>query len=396
MLIKNAKLADGREVDVLIESGKFVKIERNIESTDSEVIDIEGKYLLPGMIDVHTHMREPGLTHKEGFSSGSRACAKGGVTTFADMPNTNPPTITVEALKEKRELAKGTSIVDYALHFGGSVNNNSEEIKKAEGVISTKVFLNVSTGKLLVEDDNVLDDIFKASKIVSVHAEEHMIDKAISLAKKHGKKLYIAHISLATELDAVREAKKTFEDVYVEVTPHHLFLTEEDAKHNPLLRMKPELKAKSDVEAMWTGIADGTINTIGTDHAPHLMSEKIEKLTFGIPGVEWALALMLNAVNEGKISLGKVIELYSEIPAKIFGIKNKGEIKIGYDADFSIVDMDKNYTIKEEETVSKCAWTPYKNWEIKGQVLATYVRGQKVYEDNKFYANKGKEVELIG
>lgn len=396
MLIKNAKLADGRETDILIECGKFVKIEKNIESTDKNVINIKGKYLLPGMIDVHTHMREPGLTHKEGFASGSRACAKGGVTTFADMPNTNPPTITVEALEEKRKLATGTSIVDYALHFGGSVNNNKEEIEKATGVLSTKVFLNVSTGKLLVEDDNILDDIFSASQIVSVHAEEHMVEKAISLAKKHNKKLYIAHISLAKELDMVREAKKTFEDVYVEVTPHHLFLTEEDAKHNPLLRMKPELKTSEDVEALWKGIEDGTINTIGTDHAPHLISEKLEKLTFGIPGVEWALPLMLTAVNSGKISLSKVAELYSENPAKIFGIKNKGKIEVGYDADFSIIDMDKKWVIDESQTVSKCAWSPYNNWEIKGNVEATYVRGNKVYEDNKFYENNGKEVELIG
>jgi len=396
MLIKNAKLANGEIVDILIQSGKFVKIEKNIESTESEVIDISGKYLLPGMIDVHTHMREPGLTHKEGFASGSRACAKGGITTFADMPNTNPATLTVEALEDKRKLADASSIVDYALHFGGSVNNNSEEIKKAKGVIGTKVFLNVSTGKLLVEDDSVLDDIFAASRIVSVHAEEDMVVKAIKLAKKHNKKLYLAHISLKSELDAVREAIKTYDKVYVEVTPHHLYLTEEDAAKNPLLRMKPELKTKADVEAMWEGIADGTINTIGTDHAPHLVSEKLERVTFGIPGVEWALPLMLDAVNKGKITLSKVCELYAENPAEFFGIKNKGKVEVGYDADFSIVDMDKVWTIKEEETISKCAWTPYKDWEIKGQIIETYVRGNKVYGDNKFYENIGREVEING
>ena len=396
MLIKNAKLANGEIVDILVQSGKFVKIDKNIEGTESEVVDISGKYLLPGMIDVHTHMREPGLTHKEGFASGSRACAKGGITTFADMPNTNPATLTVEALEDKRKLADASSIVDYALHFGGSVNNNSEEIKKAKGVIGTKVFLNVSTGKLLVEDDSVLDDIFAASRIVSVHAEEDMVVKAIKLAKKHNKKLYLAHISLKSELDAVREALKTYDKVYVEVTPHHLYLTEEDAAKNPLLRMKPELKTKADVEAMWEGIADGTINTIGTDHAPHLVSEKLERVTFGIPGVEWALPLMLDAVNKGKITLSKVCELYAENPAEFFGIKNKGKVEVGYDADFSIVDMDKVWTIKEEETISKCAWTPYKDWEIKGQIIETYVRGNKVYGDNKFYENIGREVEING
>lgn len=396
MLIKNAKLADGKLVDILIENGKFVKIESNIEDSSQELIDINGKYLLSGMIDVHTHMREPGLTHKEGFESGSKACAKGGITTFIDMPNTNPATLTVEALEEKRELAKESSIVDFGIHFGGSVNNNKNEILKAKGVLSTKVFLNVSTGKLLVEDDTVLDDIFESSRIISVHAEEEMVSKAIELAKKHGKKLYLAHISLKSELDVVRKAKKTYKDIYVEVTPHHLYLTDEDAIKNPLLRMKPELKSKVDVEAMWDGISDGTIDTIGTDHAPHLISEKEERVTFGIPGVEWALPLMLDAVNKGKLSLAKVAELYSENPAKIFGIRNKGKIEIGFDADFIIVDMDKKWTIKEEETVSKCAWTPYKNWEVKGNIESTYVRGTKVYEGNKFYENKGKEVELNG
>lgn len=396
MLIKNAKLADGQVVDVLIENGKFVKIEKNIADVSQEVLDINGKYLLPGMIDVHTHMREPGLTHKEGFASGSRACAKGGITTFADMPNTNPATLTVEALEEKRVLAKESSIVDYALYFGGSVNNNAEEIKKATGVIGTKVFLNVSTGKLLVEDDSVLDDIFAVSRIISVHAEEEMVAKAINLAKKHKKKLYLAHVSLKSELDMVRDMKKDYGDVYVEVTPHHLFLSEEDAVKNPLLRMKPELKTKADMEAMWEGITDGTINTIGTDHAPHLISEKLERVTFGIPGVEWALPLMLDAVNKGKLSLEKVTELYAKNPAEFFGIKNKGKIEVGYDADFVIVDMNKTWVIKEENTVSKCAWTPYKDWTVKGNVESTYVRGNKVYADNKFYENIGKEVEING
>lgn len=396
MLIKNAKLADGQVVDVLIENGKFVKIEKNIDDVSQEVLDINGKYLLPGMIDVHTHMREPGLTHKEGFASGSRACAKGGITTFADMPNTNPATLTVEALEEKRVLAKESSIVDYALYFGGSVNNNAEEIKKAKGVIGTKVFLNVSTGKLLVEDDSVLDDIFAVSRIISVHAEEEMVTKAINLAKKHKKKLYLAHVSLKSELDIIRDMKKDYGDVYVEVTPHHLYLTEEDAVKNPLLRMKPELKTKADMEAMWEGITDGTINTIGTDHAPHLISEKLERVTFGIPGVEWALPLMLDAVNKGKLSLEKVTELYAKNPAEFFGIKNKGKIEVGYDADFVIVDMNKTWTIKEEDTVSKCAWTPYKDWIVKGNVESTYVRGNKVYADNKFYENIGKEVEING
>jgi dihydroorotase len=396
LLIKNAKLANGKKVDILIEQGKFVKIEENISVGDKkvEVIDASGKYLLPGMIDAHTHMREPGFEHKESFVSGSRACAKGGVTTFIDMPNTNPPTIEVEALEIKRKLAKKSSIVDYGFHFGGSSSNNKEEVAKAKGVLSTKIFLNVSTGKMLVEDLNILDDLYDKSRMIMVHAEEEMVQRAIDLAKKHNKKLVLAHISLEKELDIVREARKTYKDIYVEVSPHHLLLNSKATEKNKFLRMKPELKSEEDRLALWEGIADGTINTIGTDHAPHLISEKEAKITFGIPGVEWALPLMLNEVNKGKLELQKVIELYSENPARIFGIKNKGAIREGYDADFVIVDMDKENLIKDEDTVSKCSWSPYSGMTTKGVVEQTFVRGKLVYDGSKFYNNEGQEVEI--
>lgn len=394
MLIKNARLADGRKVDILVKKGKFEKISDEIKAENEKVMDIEGKYLLPGMIDVHTHMREPGFEHKESFVSGSKACAKGGITTFIDMPNTNPPTIEVEALEVKRKLAKKSSIVDYGFHFGGSAANNKEEVAKAKGVLSTKIFLNVSTGKMLVEDLNILDDIYKNSRMIMVHAEEEMVQRAIDFAKKHSKKLVLAHISLKKELDIVREARKTYKEIYVEVTPHHLLLNSEDAGKNKFLRMKPELKSEEDRLALWEGIADGTINTLGTDHAPHLISEKEEKITFGIPGVEWALPLMLTEVNKGRLELQKVVELYSENPAKIFGIKNKGLIAETYDADFVIVDMNKEGRIKDEDTVSKCSWSPYSGMTTKGAVEQTFVRGNLVYDGSKYYNNEGKEVEI--
>jgi len=395
LLIKNAKLANGKKVDVLIEQGKFVKIEENITIEDNkvEVIDASGKYLLPGMIDTHTHMRDPGFEHKEDFLSGSKACAKGGITTFIDMPNTNPATIDVEALELKREKAK-KSIVDYGFHFGGAVTNNKDEIAKAKGILSTKIFLNVSTGKMLVEDLDILDDIYKASRMIMVHAEGDMVQRAIDLAIKHQKKLVLAHISLKSELDMVIEARKTYKDIFVEVTPHHLFLTEEDAKNNRLLRMKPELKSQEDRLAMWQGIKDGIVNTIGTDHAPHLVSEKTEKVTFGIPGVEWALALLLSEVNKGTLTLERLVDMYSTKPTEIFGIKNKGKIELSYDADFILVDLEKEYTIKNEETVSKCAWSPYNNMTVKGLVEQTFVRGKKVYDNGEFCINEGREVEL--
>lgn len=394
MLIKNAKLADGSKKDILIKNGKFVRIEFNLDLKDEYTLDLEDRYLLPGMIDTHTHMREPGFEHKESFVSGSRACAKGGITTFIDMPNTNPPTIDVEALNSKKKLAEKSSIIDFGFHFGGSSSNNKEEILKAEGVLSTKIFLNVSTGKMLIEEDKTLEDIYKNSRMIMVHAEGQMVDKAIKLAEKYHKKLVLAHISLKEEIDIIREAKKSYQDIFVEVTPHHLLLSEKDAKESKILRMKPELKSETDRKALWEAIKEGLINTIGTDHAPHLLIEKEEKITFGIPGVEWALPIMLTEVNNKNIGLEKVIELYSENPAKIFGIKNKGFIKEGYDADFTVVDMNEEYIIKNEDTVSKCGWSPYEGRKIKGKVKMTFVRGQKVYEEEKFYNNQGREVEI--
>lgn len=396
MLLKNVKLVDKEGTwDVLTEDGKIKNIDKDIQAEGTEVIEGKGMYLLPGMIDPHTHMREPGFEHKEGFLSGSKACAKGGITTFIDMPNTNPATIDVEALELKRELAQKSAVVDFGFHFGGAVTNNKDEIAKATNVLSTKVFLNVSTGKMLVEEDSTLNDIYEASRMVMVHAEGEMVQKAIDFAKKHNKKLILAHVSSGEELDMVRKAKEEYKEIYVEVTPHHLFLNEEYAT-NQMFRMKPELKPEADRIAMWQGIKDGTIDTIGTDHAPHLVSEKTEKVTFGIPGVEWALPLMLTEVNKGNIELSKVVEMYSTKPAEIFGIVGKGKVEVGYDADFALVDMDKEYVVKEEETVSKCAWSPYKGFNIKGAVVKTIVRGNLVYDNGVFHTNKGKEVKLNG
>ena len=398
MLIKNCRLID-REglVDILIEEGKIVKIDTDIEYSEGVVLDVQGKDVLPGMIDVHTHMREPGMTHKETIETGSMACAKGGVTTYVDMPNTNPATITVETLEEKRRLSQEKSIVNFGFNFGGSLDNNSAEIKKARNIVATKVFLNISTGKMLIENDEVLGDIFEASDRVMVHAEGDMVQKAIDFAKKYNKKLYLCHISQESELELVREAKKDYTEIYVEVTPHHLFLNLDDQTQR--LRMKPELKPQSDVDAMWKAIEEGMIDTIGTDHAPHTLEEKDTKVTFGIPGIETAMPLMLDAVNKGRLSLAKLVEMYSTKPAEIFNIANKGKIAVGYDADIIVVDMDKSYTLKNEEVVSRCGWTPFDGREVKGRVETTIVNGNVIYNvnnDNKFNKITGREVEING
>ena len=397
MLIKNCRMIiDGEEQfkDILVENEKIVSIEDDLSGVSSdEIIDAAGNYVISGVIDPHVHMRDPGMTHKEDFITGSMACAKGGITTFFDMPNTVPNTITEEALLEKKKLHKGKSYVDYGFWFGGSKADNHDEVKKVQDkVIATKVFMNVSTGNMLVEDEKVLEDIFKNSKLVGAHAEGEMIPKAISLSEKLDVPVYLCHLSTKEDVQYVREAKKKGIKVYGEVTPHHLFLNVSDVEKNPLLRMKPELKTKEDNEALWEGILDGTIDTIGTDHAPHRIEEKKAKLTFGIPGAENSLEMMLKAVRCDKISLEKLMKIMSENTAEIFGLKNKGKIAAGYDADLVIVDMTTEEIISQENVISKCGWTPYEGFEKGGKILTTIVRGNVVFNDGKFINKIGKEV----
>lgn len=402
MLVKNCKLVveNNQEIirDILIEDGVITKIDENIQAEGHEIVDAQSNYVLPGIIDVHTHMRDPGLTHKEDFTSGSKACARGGVTTFIDMPNTIPVTVTEKALMDKKDMMVGRSYVDYGFHFGGSKKDNSEEIKKVlDKVASTKIFLNMSTGDMLIEDEKVVENIFRESKIISVHAEEGMVEKAIEFCKKYDKELYLCHLSKASEIELLKQAKAEGVKVFGEVTPHHLFLNVDDVnateRSKMLLRMKPELKEKSDNEALWKALADGTLDSVGTDHAPHLIEEKLAKLTYGVPSVENSLEMMLNGVKENRITFERLIEVMCKNPAKIFKIKNKGDIAVGYDGDLVIVDINDNSPIKDDKVITKANWTPFENCNRGGRVLTTILRGEIVYNKGNFNGIHGREVK---
>lgn len=402
MLVKNCKLVveNNQEIirDILIEDGVITKIDENIQAEGHEIVDAQYNYVLPGIIDVHTHMRDPGLTHKEDFTSGSKACARGGVTTFIDMPNTIPVTVTEKALMDKKDMMVGRSYVDYGFHFGGSKKDNSEEIKKVlDKVASTKIFLNMSTGDMLIENEKVVENIFRESKIISVHAEEGMVEKAIEFCKKYDKELYLCHLSKASEIELLKQAKAEGVKVFGEVTPHHLFLNVDDVnateRSKMLLRMKPELKEKSDNEALWKALADGTLDSIGTDHAPHLIEEKLAKLTYGVPSVENSLEMMLNGVKENRITFERLIEVMCKNPAKIFKIKNKGDIAVGYDGDLVIVDINDNSPIKDDKVITKANWTPFENCNRGGRVLTTILRGEIVYNKGNFNGIHGREVK---
>jgi len=417
IILKNGTDVFGKKIEILINEEIIEKISENIgekeflNKENVKIIDVEKKLIMPGVIDVHTHMREPGITYKEDFETGSKACAKGGITTFYDMPNTIPATTALENLLNKKELAGKKSVVNFGIHFGGSKNNNIDEIRKVlekKEANTVKIFMNVTTGEMLIEDDEILKGIFKNSELVLVHAENEMIDKAIDLNQKYGKGLYVCHIPSAEELKKVIEAKKNNKlnnekhPIFAEVTPHHLFLNEEIRESNErnkmLLRMKPELRKKSDNEFLWKAINEGYIETIGTDHAPHLIEEKMEKVTFGMPGVESSLALMLTAYNEGKIELSVIQKLMCENPAEIMKIVRRGKLEEGYYADVIIVDTEKEWIAGVDDTLeSKCGWTPYENWKLKGKNIMTIVNGEIVYEKGKINENakKGKAIEFL-
>ena len=415
IILKNGIDVFGNKIEILINNEIIEKISEKISENrfknneNVRIIDVEEKLIMPGVIDVHTHMREPGITYKEDFTTGSRACAKAGITTFYDMPNTIPTTTTLENLLEKKKLASKKSIVNFGFHFGGSKNDNIEEIKKVlrNGEANTvKIFMNVTTGEMLIEDDKILKKVFENSELVLVHAENDMIDKAIELNKNYGKGLYVCHIPSAEELKKVISAKKNKElntkehPIYAEVTPHHLFLNteirESTERNKMLLRMKPELREKSDNKFLWEAINQGEVDTIGTDHAPHLISEKLEKITFGMPGVETSLALMINAFNEGKISLETIQKLMCENPAKIMKIEKRGKLQEGFFADIIVVDTQKDWIVGVDDTIeSKCGWTPYENWKLKGKNTMTIVNGKIIYENGKINdIPKGKEIKF--
>ena len=415
IILKNGIDVFGNKIEILINDEIIEKISEKISESrfknneNVRIIDVEEKLIMPGVIDVHTHMREPGITYKEDITTGSRACAKAGIKTFYDMPNTIPTTTTLENLLEKKKLASKKSIVNFGFHFGGSKNDNIEEIKKVlrNGEANTvKIFMNVTTGEMLIEDDKILKKVFENSELVLVHAENEMIDKAMELNKNYGKGLYVCHIPSAEELKKVISAKKNKElntkdhPIYAEVTPHHLFLNteirESTERNKMLLRMKPELREKSDNEFLWEAINQGEVDTIGTDHAPHLISEKLEKITFGMPGVETSLALMINAFNEGKISLETIQKLMCENPAKIMKIEKRGKLQEGFFADIIVVDTQKDWIVGVDDTIeSKCGWTPYENWKLKGKNTMTIVNGKIIYENGKINdIPKGKEIKF--
>ncbi len=427
-LIKNCRLLhENKSVskNICIDDGKIAEISASKKKAD-KTIDAQNNFVIPGLIDSHVHFREPGFSHKEDWLSGSRAAAAGGITTVLDMPNTNPATTTLRNLVQKRKIA-AKSIVNYGFHFGAS-KTNLDELIKVEDVASIKVFMGSSTGDLLVDDIDLMEKIFSTAKqIITVHAEdEGIIGKntqkfrkvakpshlwvrpnkcaeialrnAINLTRKCRNRLYVCHVSTANEMGLIVQNKRRTK-LYAEVTPHHLFLNNITAeKLGNFGKTNPPIRREKDRVALWQALKYNLIDTIATDHAPHLSYEK-EKSYWespsGVPGVETMLPLLLNEVNKGNITLKKVVDLASKNPAKIFRIKNKGEIRKGFDADLTIVDMKKEGIVRDEQLHTKCKWSPFTGMKLKGWPVTTIVNGNIVFDKGEIYNVKAEEIEYL-
>lgn len=340
---------------------------------------------LPGLIDPHVHLRDPGQTHKEDFYSGTKAALAGGYTTIIDMPNNKTPITSSIRLEEKIKIAKKKIVCDVGFYFG-SLGDNLKEFKKAEKkIIGLKLYLNETTGNFLI-DQKSLEKIFsawKSSKPILLHAEDSAVSWVITQAKKTGKRAHFCHISTATDLAQIIKAKNDNLPISCGVTPHHLFLSENDIKTlGPWGRMKPPLRSQKDVSFLWKNLK--YIDVIESDHAPHAKEEKTNttSVPFGIPGLETTLPLLLAAVSKNRLQIADVIRLCHKGPAKIFNVKQAQKTRIE-------IDTNIKYQIKNANLFTKCGWSPFDGWEVKGKVIRVFLRGKKVFENGEVLAEKG-------
>lgn len=344
---------------------------------------------MPGLIDVHTHLREPGAIQKEDFETGTKAAIAGGYTVIFDMPNNPIPTISEQALDQKIALTQGRIYSDIGFHFGATPTNFPFFKKVKNKVFGLKVYMNHTTGDLLMEDDTALENVFKnwiKDKPVLVHAEGETLKKAITLAKKFNQQLHICHVSLKQEIDLIKQAKEEGLSISCEVSCHHLFLGTEDVKRlGTYGMMRPPLSSKVDRQYLWDNL--DVIDMIASDHAPHTREEKEnpEKIVNGVPGLETSLPLLLNAVNEGKITIERVIELTSKNPRRIFKIPEQANTEVE-------VDMAEKYVIDSKNLYTKCGWTPFEGIEVTGKIKKVTLRGNVVFDQGKVMGRFGQVI----
>ena len=427
-LIKNAIIINEGarfESDILIQDEIITKIGSNLSSNGAKILDVSGNFVLPGIIDDQVHFREPGLTHKGDIASESRAAIAGGITSYMEQPNTIPQTTTIEKLEQKFELASKTSYANYSFLFGGT-NDNLEEIKKLDKYACSgiKLFLGSSTGNMLVDNEEVLERIFRNTEmVISAHCEDEKTirentqkykaiygddipvefhplirseqacylssSRAIALAEKTGARLHVFHLSTGKETHLFRndiplEQKKITSEVCI----HHLWFSDKDySEKGMLIKWNPAIKTSADRDQLWQALLDDRIDVVATDHAPHTQEEKKNnymKAPSGGPLVQHALSAMLEKSLEGKISLEKVVEKMCHNPAKLFQIEKRGYIKEGHYADLIIVDMNSPWTVDKNNILYKCSWSPFDGNRFRTKVTHTFVNGHLAYDKGQF------------
>ena len=419
LIIKNGSCyIDGKltKTDIGLSGNKIQKIGK-IELNSSKVYDATDKVVLPGIIDTQVHFREPGSTDAEDLESGSRAAVLGGVTSLFEMPNTNPPTSNLVEFDKKLQAANNRMHSNYAFYFGATPDNTDQlaRLKDVEGCCGVKLFAGSSTGNLLVDKEADIEKVISSSdRVVSIHSEDEDIinlrkkfirkgdvhshsewrnvecamsstRRVVKIAERYNKKIHVLHVTTKDEVDFLAMHKK---NVTFETTPQHLTLYAPDCydKLGTYAQMNPPLRTKEHYDRLWVAIKNNIVDVLGSDHAPHLKENKDKEYPntpSGMPGVQTIFPVMLDHVNNGKLTLQQLINLMCENPCRIFGIKNKGYIKEGFDADLTIADMNKEVTIKNEMIASKCGWTPFNNHKVKGFPVGTIVNGHLVMSDGK-------------
>ena len=427
-LIRNALLINEGKIflaDVFIQNGLIAQIGQSLYVQADESIDAEGKYLMPGIIDDQVHFREPGLTHKGELYTESKAAVAGGITSFMEMPNTKPQTLTQELLEQKYQRAKEVSLANYSFFMGAS-NDNLEEVLKTDpkNVGAIKIFMGSSTGNMLVDDKSVLENIFEKSKmLIAVHCEDEATiqqntahyksiygedvpiemhpkirsdeacfkssSMAIELAKKHNTRLHVFHLSTAKEMELFRNDIPLEEkQITAEVCIHHLWFDDSQyADKGTHIKWNPAVKSKADKEAVFEALLDDRIDIIATDHAPHTLEEKNNtyfNAPSGGPLVQHALVAMLELYHQGKIRLEKIVEKMCHAPAICFQVENRGFIREGYAADLVLVEIDNPWEVKKDNILYKCAWSPFEGNTFKSRVTHTWVNGHLAYQNGSF------------
>ena len=402
--------------DIGVQNGKITHIGDLTKEQSSNTINADGKIVFPGLMDTQVHFREPGSVDAEDLHSGSRAAIIGGITSVFEMPNTNPPTTNFEEFQKKINIGK-RMYCNHAFYFGATAENYEilEKLKNLEGCCGIKLFAGSSTGNLLVDKEEDIEKVFKyASKVVAVHSEDEEIlklrkkliqkgdvkthpvwrneevaisstRKIVKIAKRLNKKAHILHVTTKDEVDFLSQNKG---NITFEITPQHLTMYAPDCydKLGSYAQMNPPIRDKSHYDRLWYAIRNDYNDTIGSDHAPHLKINKEKQYPdspSGMPGVQTILPVMLNHMNDGKIKLNQIVKFLCENPVKIFGIKNKGYIKKDFDADFTIVDLNKVIEIKNENIESKCGWSPFDGYKFKGTPIYTIIAGDIKMQDGK-------------